>query len=196
MAGVFVLNFGVEDWPNDGPAFALNFAPMLLAPGIGLGAHFLDVDPRPAYGLHGASMMGFDLFLVGMLIDGRNEQDGVRAGPTAWTLGALGAIAGGFLGSTEIDNKKEGTVFYAAPAGGLVVGGLIIGGLAAVASGDSNKAFQRVVMGAAGGLAVGLAGSLVYAFTNPHGERAPARVATPQVSAGPDSVMVSYGGAF
>ncbi len=39
-------------------------------------------------------MLGFDLFLVGTLIDGRSDRDGVRAGTAAWTLGGLGMLAG------------------------------------------------------------------------------------------------------
>ncbi|MCP4447181.1 MAG: hypothetical protein GY811_17805 [Myxococcales bacterium] len=92
IAGVLALNFLVDDWPTDGPAFALNFAPMVLIPAAGDPAHLTGLDPRPAYAMHGASMVGLNLFMVGSMIDGRNAKDGLRAGPVAVTLGAIGAM--------------------------------------------------------------------------------------------------------
>lgn len=196
MAGVFALNFGVDGWPNEGPAFALNFAPMVIGPGAGLAAHFLDLDPRPAYAMHGATVVGFDLFMMGLLIDGRGEQDGIRVGPTAWTLGAVGAAAGAVLGATQIGDKTEGSAFYAAPLAGFAGGGIVIGGLAALATKDSNKAFQRVVMGATGGLTLGIVGSLIFATSDGKEPRRSPRKSHPAVTATPETVMFSYGGIF
>jgi len=197
-AGVFALNFGVRGWPNHGPALALNFAPMVLGPGAGFGAYYAELDPRPAYAIHGAGAMGFDLFLVGGLIDGRADKDGFRVGTAAWTLGAAGAAFGAWIGASEIDNADEGAAFYAAPAGGFVVGGLIIGGISALVTHDSDKAMRGFIMGAAIGLALGLGGSTVYAFLDRSGTRgdsASARVA-PGFSAADQKIVLSLGGAF
>jgi hypothetical protein len=170
-AGVFALNFGVRGWPNKGPALALNFTPMVLGPGIGAAAHYGGLDPRPAYAIHGAGAMGFDLFLVGGLIDGRSDRDGFRVGTAAWTLGAVGAGFGAWIGASEIDNADEGAAFYVAPIGGFVAGGLVIGGISALVTRDSNKAMRGFIMGAAIGLSAGLAGSTVFAFMDRSGTR-------------------------
>ncbi len=197
-AGVFALNFGVRGWPSHGPALALNFAPMLLGPGAGIGAHYAGLDPRPAYAIHGAGAMGFDLFLVGALIDGRADKDGLRVGTAAWTLGAAGAAFGAWVGASEIDNADEGAAFYAAPIGGFVVGGFVIGGIAALVTHDSDKALRGFALGAAIGLGLGLGGSTIYAFLDRSGtrdEESNARLA-PGSSASNAPVLFSFGGSF
>ena len=73
MAGVFAINFGTRLVPNHGPGLLFNFTPMVLAPGVGW--LMRDVDADPAYALHGAAWAGFDLFLLGALIDGRHDRD-------------------------------------------------------------------------------------------------------------------------
>jgi len=196
-AGVFTLNFGVRGWPNKGPALALNFAPMVIGPGVGAAAHFADLDPRPAYAIHGAGAMGFDLFLVGGLFDGRNDRDGFRVGPAAWTLGTVGTAFGAWIGATEIDNADEGAAFYAAPIGGFVVGGFVIGGMSALISRNNDKAMRGFIMGAAIGLSLGLAGSTVYAFLDESGTRdEPSKRTAPRVGFARVTNLLSLAGSF
>lgn len=192
-AGVFALNFGTK-FPNQGPALAVNFTPILIGPGAGLGAHFLDLDPRPALALHGGAWLGLDLFLVGALIDGRDEAFGLRAGPVAWSLGALGALAGGVLGATQIDDGDEAAWFLAAPGVGFLAGGLVLGGILVLASGlDGDQAPGRFALGAATGLGLGLGVATVMATRK---ESAPSLRAQPLVDPVNDRFFVSFGGSF
>ncbi|MBE7450988.1 MAG: hypothetical protein HS111_19475 [Kofleriaceae bacterium] len=104
--GVFALNFGTDLVPNHGPGMIINFTPMVIAPAVGYGAR--NADPALPLAIHGAGWMGVDLFLLGTLIDGRGERDRMRVGAVAWTLGAVGAVAGGVLstGSTRAPRPR------------------------------------------------------------------------------------------
>ncbi len=190
-AGVFAVNAYVEDWP-----LVLNFAPMVLGPAAGVAAHYAGLGPRPAYAIHGASMLGLDLFMVGVLVDGRNDRDGVRIGRTAWLLGALGAATGAWFGATNIDGGNEPSTFFGAPLGGFVAGGFVIGGIAALAANDSNKAVQRFVMGGVAGLTIGLVATAVYTSTDRGKASASSRRLIPRVTPDLSTVMLSYGGPF
>jgi len=164
-AGIFALNFGVKGWPNKGPALALNMSPIVIGIGAGVAAHYADIDARPAYAIHGATALGFDMFLLGMLIDGRNESDGLKVGTAAWTLGTLGMAAGGWIGATQVDSGgDEALVFFVAPMGGFLVGGFV--GTIVGLFKRGQPAFKGAVVGATTGLAIGLAASIVYAITH------------------------------
>lgn len=192
-AGVFLLNFGTS-FPNQGPALVVNFAPLLLAPGAGLGAHFLDLDPRPALAIHGATWLGFDLFLLGALIDGRDKVFGLRAGTFAWSLGALGAVAGGVIGATAIDDRDKAAWWLAAPGTGFLLGGLVIGGGLVLASGlDGDQAAGRLALGAATGLGIGLGVATYLAY---RGDDAASLRAAPLVDPTTRRFLVSFGGSF
>ena len=196
-AGVFALNFGVKGWPNSGPALILNMTPMVVGPGAAYAAHKAGLNPEPALAIHGASLVGFDLMLVGMLIDGRNERDGLRLGPTAWTLGALGAAAGGYAGATQFEGDA-GRVFLIAPIGGFVVGGIVgmVGTL--IATLDGTKAFKGAVIGAASGITLGVAASLIYALAYQDDDEQAAAAGAPatQRDKRDAPIMFSFGGAF
>ncbi len=192
MAGVFALNFGVEDYPNDGPVFALNFAPLLIGPASAYAAHRFDWGAEPAYAVHGAAALGGTLFLLGGLVDGRKDRSGFRIGNASLALGAMGAVGGAWLGATKIDSLEVGTAFFAAPVAGLVVGGLV-GILSAVISSDSNKAMSRAAMGAVGGLTLGIGGSLIFAQTSNDTNQSTSRV-VPGASASAGQYMFSFGG--
>ena len=192
-AGIFALNFGVQSWPNHGPALIANMAPMVIGPAVAYGAHRAELNPRPAYAIQGASMLGFDMFLVGMLIDGRSQRDGVRAGTTAWTLATMGVAAGAGIGASLIDEASS-KVFYIAPTAGFVVGGFLgmVGTL--VVTHDGDKTFQGAIWGAAGGIALGLGASLIYAFTVEDEDEPQAK--GPGSAGASEPIIFSVGGAF
>jgi len=195
MAGVFALSFKVKGWPSDGPAFMVNMAPLVIGPGVAFGAYAGDFDPRPAYALHGAAAMGLDLFLVGMLIDGMNEDDGRAIGTNAWILGLLGAGAGAWVGATQVDNADEGAVFYGAPIGGFAVGG-IVGMATSLLSGNTNDLFEYAVYGATGGMTLGVAGSLYFALSDAKGTRGTELLSAPKLTTDTKRFMMSFGGSF
>ncbi len=196
-AGVFALNFGVKSWPNQGPAQWLNMAPLVIGPGIGFAAHKLELSPQSAYAVHGSAVIGFNMLLVGMLIDGRSERDGLRVGNTTWALGAAGVAAGGWAGATQFEGEA-GTVFMLAPVGGFIAGGVIglVGGLFA-SQGGGDAAFKGAVIGAAAGMAIGIATSFVYAQSTSDSQGGTAaREASNDREADTRPVMFSVGGAF
>lgn len=195
MAGVFAINFGTRLVPNHGPGLLFNFTPMVLAPGIGW--LMRDVDADPAYAVHGAAWVGFDLFLLGTLIDGRHERDRMKVGKTAWTLGALGAVAGGVLGATRLDDRDEGLRWMVAPPAGFIAGGIGLGTLLVFIGGlDGDKALSQWTTGAAVGLAAGLGFGTYYALRSQDGDAAPRVSTTPSVDPGGRRFMMSFGGRF
>lgn len=190
VAGVLALNFGT-DYPTHGPALIVNFAPLVLAGGAAWGAHATDLDPRPALALHGGAWFGLELFMLGALIDGRDEPFGLRAGTVAWTLGAIGTLAGGVLGATAVDDADRAKVWLGAPGAGFLAGGLVLGGVLVLASGlDGGQAPGRFAVGAAAGLAIGLGAATYYALRDDGDD------ATPRLDPGPRRFVLSFGGAF
>jgi hypothetical protein len=195
-AGIFALNFGSKSWPNHGLALVFNSAPLVVGPGVAYAAHRADLNPRPAYAIHGASMLGFDLFLLGTLIDGRSDRDGVRAGTTAWTLATMGMAGGAAIGATMID-ADTAPIFYAAPTGGFVVGGIVGMVVGLIITHDGDRAFQGAVIGAASGMAIGLGASLVHAFTAEDEDEPQAKAEGSADSARTtEPIMFTIGGAF
>ena len=194
--GVLGMNFGTRRIPKHGPALAFNFAPLLLGPAAAYGAHATELDASPALAIHGAGWLGLELFLLGALIDGRERAWGLRAGPTAWTLGAIGAIAGGVIGATAVDDADQATAWLAAPPGGFVAGGVVLGGILVLAGGvDGDHAPGQFATGALAGLTLGLGAATYLALRGP-GDPA----STPRVGTGSDPrprrVMFSFGGTF
>lgn len=174
-AGVFAAAFN-NWWSMEGPALALNFTPMVLGPGAGFGAHYLDLDPRPALAVHGAGWLGVEGFLIGALIDGRHEKWGLRRGTWAWTLGAIGAVGGAVFGATAVDGNDERWAFLGAPPVGFVGGGLVIGGLLVLLGGiDGDASSGQFATGALAGLTLGLGASAILALRGV-GDTSPARV--------------------
>ncbi len=196
-AGVFAANFN-NVWPNHGPALMLNMTPILLGVGAGLGSHYADLPAEPALAVHGAGWFGIAGFLGGALIDGRAESWGLRAGPMAWTLGALGAIGGGVLGATAVDGSSQRGYWLAAAPAGFVGGGLVLGGLLVILGGvDGDTASGQFATGALVGTALGLGVSTYFAL---HGSTSTTARVQPAVT-GPalsdDSAHIfSFGGAW
>lgn len=200
-AGVFIANFN-NVWPNHGPALALNFTPMVLGPAAGLGAHYLDLDPRPALAVHGAGWLGLEGFLIGALIDGRNESWGLRRGTFAWTLGAIGAVGGGLIGATIVDGKSERWAFLGAPPIGFAAGGLFLGGLLVLIGGlDGDAASGQFATGALVGLTLGLGASTFLAWrgfddTSPSLSKSTRATVTGGAMTGDNATIFSLGGTW
>lgn len=195
MAGVFSLAFNVKDWPSEGPAFMVNLAPLIIGPGAAYGAYTGVLDPRPAYALHGAATIGLNLFLVGTLIDGRNQEDGRAVGAGAWILGLLGTGAGAWIGATEVDNPREGVLFFGAPVSGFAAGG-ILGIATSLLAGNTDDLFKYAVYGATAGMTVGVAGSVYFAYSDPKGPRGTETISVPRLTTDSQRFMMSFGGSF
>jgi hypothetical protein len=197
-AGVFAANFN-DVWPGEGPALMLNFTPMVLGPAAAFGAYYGGLDARPALSLHGAGWMGLEGFMLGSLIDGRDESWGLRAGKFAWTLGAVGAIAGGVIGATAVDGKTETATWLVPPIVGFGGGGLVLGGLLVlIGQIDGDDAPGQFVTGAVIGLGLGLGAATFLAYRG-IGDTSPSRL-KPTVT-GPAlsdnrATIISFGGAF
>ncbi len=196
-AGVFGLAFGTQ-YKMEGPRMLIATAPLVLAGAAGYGAYALDADPRPALAVHGAGWLGLDLFMLGSLIEGRDKAFGLRAGPLAWTLGGIGAVAGGLVGWFGPDGSRETAAWLSAPAGGFLAGGLVLGGVLVLAGGlDGDKAPGQFTTGALAGLTIGL-GAATYFVLRDRAEAPGGTTAhvTPLVEGGPRRFMLSFGGAF
>lgn len=192
-AGVFLLNFGTDLVPNHGPGMIINFTPMVIGPAVGYGAR--NADPTPALAVHGGGWLGLDLFLVGTLIDGRADRHRMKVGTAALTLGAVGALAGGYLAATRIDPGSETSLFMGAPPLGFAAGGVFLGGLYVLIGGiDGDKAASQFATGAVAGLTLGLGAATIYAMKD---RRDPGVAAlAPRIEPSRDQIVFSVGGAF
>lgn len=193
MAGVFALNFGTDLVPNHGPGMIINFTPMVIAPAVGWGARH--ADPTPALAVHGASWLGLDLFLVGTLIDGRADRHRMKIGTASLTLGAIGALAGGYLAATRVDPGDETSLFMGAPPLGFAAGGIFLGGLYVLIGGiDGDKAPSQFATGAVAGLTLGLGAAAIYGAK----DRRPEGTAqlAPRIEPARDQIVFSVGGSF
>lgn len=206
LAGVFYINFSdVADHVGDGVRIPLGIVGMFALPvGAGFAAHRLDLDPRPALAIHGAAWYGLDGFMLGSLIDGRDQAWGLRVGKTAWTLAAIGAVGGAIVGARHVDNDDEATMWFAGPTAGFAAGGLVLGTVLVFAGGlDGDDAPGQFVTGATIGLTVGLGAATALAIRG-MGDASPGRrkqVArllryAPRVAAGPHGAVLAVGGTF
>jgi hypothetical protein len=191
------LRFGAKVIPDDGFAgLAANVSPALIGAGLGLAADHYDLDGRPALAAHGAVWGGFDGFLIGTVIGGRNEREGLRVGTATWAMTAVGAVAGGVLGGTAGNRWREG--WMALPSVGMLAG-VVFGGVYVIGSGDlyRDRGAQHLTMGIAGGMTAGIVVAAVIGFSQPSSAApgaASARTFTPQLDR--DRVVVSFGGSF
>ena len=175
VAGTFYLNFsGVADELGEGTRLTVGTGGALLLPvGVGYLAHRLKLDPRPPIALEGAAAYGGLGFLVGVLVDGRDDAWGLRVGRTAWALGATGAVAGAVVGTLEVDGREEAAAWLGLPAAGFVVGGLGLGSILVLAGGlDGDHAMGQFTTGAVVGLGVGATAATVIAIRG-YGDTAP-----------------------
>ncbi len=196
----FAVAAGVAARPGAtarGAATLVNLTPFALGGAAWYLTNQLEIDASPAFAIHGAGWFGADLFLLGSLIDGRDKPFGLRAGTLAWTLGAVGAVAGGFLGATAIETKNEATLWLAAPIAGFFAGGLVGGGALYTASGfDKEQMRGRFTTGAIAGLTVGLGIATFAALRG--GDTAAVSPISRAVESTPTPrrFMLSFGGAF
>jgi|GEM_PF-3372434 len=129
--------------------------PALLGAGLGALAGWQGWPTSIPRAAHGALWTGFDLFLAGTLTHGALEPggDGLRLGPMAWTMGALGAGLGGYWGASKISDGDDFVLWMSAPyVSGLV--SLVSAGALALA-GWAGGWKDRTTMQAIGWTGVG-----------------------------------------
>ena len=206
MAGTFYLNFSdLADHVGDNARVWTGFiGSTALTLGGGYLGHRFDLDPRPALAVHGAVWFGLEGFMLGTLVDGRDQAWGLRVGRTAWTLGAVGAVAGAVVGGRFVDGRDETSVWFGGPTIGFAAGGIVIGGLMVLIGGiDGDTASGQFVTGATVGLTVGLGAATALAIhgfgdTAPERRRQLAQLARylPRVAARDDRVTLTIAGQF
>lgn len=193
IVGAIVIHGTTASSPGKGIGLAVNFLPLVVGAGAAILAETQDLDARYALAFHGAVAGGLPLFAIGAVIDGRTESNGVRFGPAAWTLGALGAAAGAYLGSTRIDTTTEGAAFLAAPLVSAFGGGLTFA-VVHFFDDEGPKSDGRLLKYAGVGMLLGTAGSLAYAFSDRSSGRS-MRLA-PAISHDDRTTLLSFGGRF
>ena len=97
------------------------------------------------------------------MIDGLSDDQGIRVGPWAYGLGAAGALAGGWLGATEIEPGAPTQSWFTGPlvGAGAGAGVSLIPALLLALNGHDRAAGQvfgwTTVAGLTAGLVFGLA---------------------------------------
>jgi hypothetical protein len=193
IVGAIVIHETTASSPGKGIGLAVNFLPLVVGAGAAYVAETQDLDARYALAFHGAVAGGLPLFAIGAAIDGRTEADGVRFGPAAWTLGALGAAAGGYLGATRIDTNVEGGAFLAAPFIGAFGGGLTFA-VVHFFDDEGPKSDGRALKYAGLGMLLGTVGSLAYAF--PDRSSGTSMRLAPAITHDARTTVLSFGGSF
>ena len=193
IVGTILIHEYTPSSPGEGVGLAVNFLPVVVGFGAGFLAHSEGLDPRYPLAFHGAIAGGLSLLAIGAAIDGRDETNGVRFGPAALTLGALGAAAGAYLGATRIDTLGEGAPFLAAPFVCAFGGGLTFAVVHFFDDGGP-KSDGRLLKYAGIGMLLGTVGSLAFAFPE-RGTGASMRVA-PAIAHDGRSTVLSFGGRF
>jgi hypothetical protein len=195
--GVFAIAFGTNAYASSWVATPLALAPFALGAGTAYLAHRADLGPTGPIVAHGAAWTGLDLFMLGTLIDGRNDRYRMKIGPTSIALGIAGTLGGGYLASRSRTGTADSVWLGAAP-GGFIAGGLALGGLLVLAGGlDGDKASSQFATGAVAGLSIGLGAAIYYTMTQ-QGPRASGTQALrmPSIEIVAERTVISYGGAF
>jgi len=184
MATTFALAFSshAKAATSPGGLVALTLGTFALGGGLGYLAYKEDLSATPPLVLHGAAWVGLDMFLVGALIDGRDRRSGLRAGKTAFALGAVGAIGGGLLASRSKTATSD-AVWLVAPGGGFIVGGLV-GGVAMLIAFKDKPSWAAI-----GALSGGVIGAGVASFVAQRND-------DPNAASRTAPLMLSYGGIF
>jgi hypothetical protein len=118
----------------------------------------------------------------------------MKVGTAALTMGAVGALAGGYLSATRIDAGDETSLFMGAPPLGFAAGGIVLGGLLVLIGGiDGDKAVSQFATGAVAGLTLGLGAAAVYGAKDR--STGTAQLA-PRVEPSREQIVFSVGGAF
>jgi hypothetical protein len=146
--------------------------------------------------VQGGVWTGLDLFVLGALIDGRDERDRLKIGPTSIALGIGGTIAGGLLAHRSRTGTAD-SVWLAAAPGGFVAGGFVIGGMLVLIGGlDGDKAVSQFAIGGIAGLSIGLGAAIWYTTTQQRTGSSGASPLLPSVGVSDGRTMFSYGGTF
>ncbi|MBA3464142.1 MAG: hypothetical protein H0T46_29575 [Deltaproteobacteria bacterium] len=195
-AGVFAIAFGTDAYESSITAPTLALAPFALGGGMAYLAYRADLGPTGLIIAHGAIWTGLDLFMLGTLIDGRNDRHRMAIGPVAITLGIAGTLGGGYLASRSRTGTSDSVWLGAAP-GGFIAGGLVLGGLLVLAGGiDGDHAASQFTTGAVAGLSIGLGAAIYYTLTHPAPTSGTSALRFPSIELAHDRTMISYGGAF
>lgn len=190
--GVIAIHLSTDSSPGRGVGLALNFVPLVAGVGGAILGETMDLDPRPALGMHGALIGGLPLLAIGAAVDGRRD-GGARLGPAALTLGAAGLLAGAYLGATRIETTTENIAVVAAPFAGALGGGLTF----AIVHffDDEGRSTGRLLRYAGTGMLAGTVGSLIYAWPDRATSSTSMR-AGPLIGRSNDGTVLSFGGVF
>ncbi|MFH0901708.1 MAG: hypothetical protein V2A73_13855 [Pseudomonadota bacterium] len=82
-------------------------APVAISALIGYLSYRQQWDPVIPLAAHGALWSGLDLFLLTGLIQGAIEDRSFAAGPLAYGLAGLGALAGAWVGASKVDSTDK-----------------------------------------------------------------------------------------
>jgi hypothetical protein len=195
-AGMVAFSFGTR---YGGGSVATTVGTVaVLGTGVGatLAAHAWDLDPRGPLMVHGAGWLGLDMFLIGALVDGRDHAWGLRAGRTAYLLGAVGALGGAVLGSQV--GAGGGDAWLIGPPVGFFAGAIVLGtGLVFAGGIDGDHAVGQWTTGAVAGasLGIGVATYLVFRHASGGSPTALPQV-TPSLDVAAGRTIFSYGGTF
>ncbi|MBL9016190.1 MAG: hypothetical protein JNL83_18525 [Myxococcales bacterium] len=196
MAADFTLAFTTKVHSSAAATTGLALGVFALGGGMALLSHRADLGATGPVVVHGAVWAAADLFVLGSLIDGRNERDRLKIGPTAVVLGASGLIAGGIFAYRSRTGTADSIWLGAAP-GGFLAGGLAIGGILVLASGlDGDKAVSNFAIGGVAGLSIGLGAAIWYTTTQQPSRSSGSSALVPSVGIHDGRTMFSYGGTF
>jgi hypothetical protein len=194
VGGAIAIHTFTASSSGKGIGLAVDFLPLVVGTGTAILGETLELDPRPAFGFHGAVIGALPLMLIGASFDGRNEKTGARFGAATLSLGVLGAVGGAYFGATRIDSTNEAIAVSAAPFVGAFGGGLAF---AVVHFFDDQgpKSTGRLLRFVGGGMLLGTLGSFGYAFKD-RSDPSSTRRSGPSASRRQDVRIVSIGGAF
>lgn len=196
MAADFTLAFTTKVHSSGAATTGLALGVFAVGGGMAALAYEADLGAAgPVIG-HGAAWMGLDMFLLGTLIDGRDDRHRMKIGPTSIALGIGGTIAGGLLASRSRTGTADSVWLGAAP-GGFLAGGLALGGLLVLIGGiDGDKAVSQFTIGGIAGLSIGLGAAIWYTQTQQPSTNSARTALVPSVDIGAGRTIFSYGGAF
>jgi hypothetical protein len=187
--GVVAIHLGTSLSPGEGAGLALNFAPIVLGIGAAVAGEVYDLDPVPPLAMHGGALGGLSLFMLGAVFDGISERDHLSIGYGALILGAVGAVGGGYVAATMIDDGAEAIGFLVAPFGAAFVGAVTSAIVHAIDD-QADIGEARIVGFTGAGALLGLAGAVLYALPDRSPKLAPA------IHGDGEATVVSFGGAF
>ena len=196
VAADFALAFTTDVHKSGAATTGLAFGVFALGGGMALLSYKADLGATGPVVVHGAVWAAADLFVLGSLIDGRNERDRLKIGPTAIVLGSAGLISGGIFAYRSRTGTADSIWLGAAP-GGFLAGGFAIGGILVLASGlDGDKAVSNFAIGGVAGLTIGLSAAIWYTTTQQPSRASSRSALLPSVGIGDGRTMFSYGGTF